>query len=67
MRRWTLAILASLAACTLLAAQPLQDPQTMSARGAHVMGFDQDKTTHHFFLYRTAARSTCRPTTRRIP
>jgi hypothetical protein len=23
----------------------------MHARGAHVMGFDQDATTHHFYLY----------------
>ena len=23
----------------------------MNARGAHVMGFDQDKTTHHFLLH----------------
>src|SRR5215471_2049891 len=25
--------------------------QDMSARGAMVMGFDQDKTAHHFYLY----------------
>jgi hypothetical protein len=31
---------------------PPQDPhQTMNDRGAMVMGFDQDKTAHHFFLY----------------
>ena len=29
-----------------------QDPHAqMNARGAMVMGFDQDKTTHHFYLY----------------
>jgi hypothetical protein len=29
-----------------------QDPQAgMSDRGAMVMGFDQDKTAHHFYLY----------------
>lgn len=29
-----------------------QDPHAqMNHRGAMVMGFDQDKTTHHFFLY----------------
>ena len=29
-----------------------QDPHAqMKHRGAMVMGFDQDKTTHHFFLY----------------
>jgi len=31
---------------------PAQDPhQAMNDRGAMVMGFDQDKTTHHFYLY----------------
>jgi hypothetical protein len=31
---------------------PAQDPdQTMNDRGAMVMGFDQDKTAHHFLLY----------------
>jgi hypothetical protein len=29
-----------------------QDPhQAMNDRGAMAMGFDQDKTTHHFYLY----------------
>lgn len=29
-----------------------QDPHAqMNQRGAQVMGFDQDKTTHHFYLY----------------
>ncbi|NQW03938.1 MAG: hypothetical protein HQ485_07905 [Acidobacteria bacterium] len=29
-----------------------QDPHTqMNQRGAHFMGFDQDKTAHHFVLY----------------
>jgi hypothetical protein len=33
-------------------APPAQDPHAqMHARGNHVMGFDQDKTAHHFFLY----------------
>jgi hypothetical protein len=32
--------------------QATQDPHAqMNHRGAQVMGFDQDKTTHHFFLY----------------
>jgi hypothetical protein len=32
-------------------APPAQDPHAqMHARGNHVMGFDQDKTAHHFFL-----------------
>lgn len=31
---------------------PAQDPHAkMNQRGAMVMGFDQDKTTHHFYLY----------------
>jgi len=31
---------------------PAQDPhQTMNDRGAMVMGFDQDKTAHHFLLF----------------
>lgn len=31
---------------------PPQDPGAkMKAQGAAVMGFDQDKTTHHFYLY----------------
>jgi hypothetical protein len=31
---------------------PAQDPhQGMNDRGAMVMGFDQDKTIHHFYLY----------------
>jgi hypothetical protein len=29
-----------------------QDPHAqMNQRGAHVMGFDQDKTAHHFLLF----------------
>lgn len=48
------------AALTLVIAAPLgarqttppQDPHAgMNQRGAMVMGFDQDKTTHHFLLY----------------
>lgn len=38
----------------LLAGQsaPVQDPHAgMHARGAAVMGFDQDKTVHHFYLF----------------
>jgi hypothetical protein len=31
---------------------PAQDPHAgMNQRGAMVMGFDQDKTSHHFYLY----------------
>ena len=45
-------------ALTLLLTQATQPPPTaqdphaqMHARGGKVMGFDQDKTAHHFFLY----------------
>jgi len=35
-----------------LSASPGQDPHAqMNHRGAAVMGFDQDKTAHHFYLY----------------
>ena len=41
-----------LAAVAVVAGQTPQDPHdAMHARGAHVMGFDQDATTHHFYLY----------------
>jgi hypothetical protein len=31
---------------------PAQDPHAqLNQRGAHVMGFDQEKTAHHFLLY----------------
>lgn len=37
---------------SLLALAPSQDPhQGMNDRGAMAMGFDQDKTAHHFYLY----------------
>ena len=41
--------LAGLLLMTLLAAGQAHDP--LHARGAKVMGFDQDKTAHHFYLY----------------
>jgi hypothetical protein len=41
------AILASSA----IAAQQASHPSSLDERGAHVMGFDQQKTTHHFYLY----------------
>ncbi len=31
--------------------QSAHDHAQMNHRGAHVMGFDQDKTTHHFLLF----------------
>ena len=42
-------------ACTASPASPQQhdDPTAMNTRGAHVMGFDQSKTTHHFTLTKT--------------
>ena len=36
---------------TLLAAPQAQTHAQMNHRGAQVMGFDQDKTTHHFLLF----------------
>jgi len=38
--------------CAAVAAQQ-HDNTTMNTRGNHVMGFDQDKTTHHFALTKT--------------
>ena len=52
MRIHTLSLLAALAAGAAVSAQAPHDPhEAMHARGAHVMGFDQDATTHHFYLY----------------
>jgi len=51
MRTLTLSLIA-IAFGAVAAAQTPQDPhEAMHARGAHVMGFDQDATTHHFYLY----------------
>jgi hypothetical protein len=38
--------------CAAVAAQQ-HDNAAMNSRGDHVMGFDQDKTTHHFTLTKT--------------
>ena len=38
--------------CAAVAAQQ-HDNTAMNSRGDHVMGFDQDKTTHHFTLTKT--------------
>jgi len=56
-----IAVVIAVSAATVLSAQqatattkpaPQTDPHAqMHARGNHAMGFDQDKTTHHFFLY----------------
>jgi hypothetical protein len=51
MRLVTCFALVTLASGTLLATQQTSHPSSLEARGAHVMGFDQQKTTHHFYLY----------------
>src|SRR5262245_29578476 len=43
-------LLVGTALASMAAQSQDQHAQTM-ARGAHAMGFDQDKTTHHFYLY----------------
>jgi len=48
MRLLTVGLVVMFASATLVA----QDPHAqMKHRGASAMGFDQDKTTHHFLLY----------------
>jgi hypothetical protein len=37
--------------CLLLNLLAFQHPHSGADRGAEVMGFDQDKTAHHFYLY----------------
>ena len=44
-----LVLLAARTAC----AAPQHDDSAMNSRGDHVMGFDHDKTTHHFTLTKT--------------
>ena len=45
-------MLTVLTALCIAGLTPAQDPhQTMNDRGAMVMGFDLDKTAHHFYLY----------------
>jgi hypothetical protein len=58
MRRPTVLILAAVVLAISFIAMPRaagQDPHAgmagMNQRGAMVMGFDQQKTTHHFYLY----------------
>ncbi len=51
MRIVTSLLIASMASSALLAAQQTSHPSSLDDRGAHVMGFDQQKTTHHFYLY----------------
>jgi hypothetical protein len=46
-----LLVLASLFAVPAAAQNPHDHHAQLNARGAHAMGFDQTKTTHHFYLY----------------
>ncbi len=51
MRIVTSFVVAILGSSAVLASQQSSPPSTLDERGAHVMGFDQQKTTHHFYLY----------------
>ena len=52
MTRFAFAAALALVALSPVAARQAQDPHAqMNQRGGEVMGFDQDKTTHHFYLY----------------
>ena len=54
MRTAFVSIFAMAAAVGVSAQQPAPAPNAradMNQRGAEVMGFDQEKTTHHFYLY----------------
>jgi hypothetical protein len=52
MTRLALAAVLTLIALMPVAARQSQDPHAqMNQRGSEVMGFDQQKTTHHFYLY----------------
>src|SRR5580700_3024182 len=42
-----------LSAARAVVAAPQHDDSAMNARGDHVMGFDHEKTTHHFTLTKT--------------
>ena len=51
MSRFIVTVGLTLAAFGSVAAQQTDPHAQMNMRGAQVMGFDQDKTTHHFYLY----------------
>jgi len=52
MIRFARAATLTLIAFTPVAARQSQDPHAqMNQRGTQAMGFDQEKTTHHFYLY----------------
>lgn len=44
-------VMVCLASGALLTGQQSSPASSLDERGAHVMGFDQQKTTHHFYLY----------------
>ena len=47
MNQWVIKVLLGLS----IAAAAQDHHGQMTARGAHAMGFDQEKATHHFYLY----------------
>ena len=49
--RFSAALIASLVAFIPVDARQARHAQHLDARGKHVMGFDQQKTTHRFLLY----------------
>ncbi len=49
--RFVTTVIVAMLASIAIAAQQAPHPSTLDERGAHVMGFDQQKTTHHFHLY----------------
>jgi hypothetical protein len=51
MRIVTSFVIAVVASSAMLPAQQSAHPSSLDERGAHVMGFDQEKTAHHFYLY----------------
>ena len=50
-RTFSAAAIALALSTPLFAQQTAGTAQHLDARGKHVMGFDQQKTTHHFRLY----------------
>lgn len=51
LHRFAIVALALAISTALLAQQTAPTAQHLDARGKHVMGFDQQSTTHHFRLY----------------
>lgn len=52
MSRFIVTVGLTLAALGPIAAQQPDPHAQMNMRGSQAMGFDQDKTTHHFYLYK---------------